>query len=179
MGLDEMYCVDKRFMDGYGGCTDVLMCTQCPDVHPNGPRGSERGQNALLVSRVNGIFGSLVVSAALVSVFFLASILQRWNIWIFLPATRLRQKASQRGQSFQLLAFEAKICGSMIPLQSFILNWSPPFAHLVQCSIMRRNYKSCCKIFKRKKPKIAKKWTYCGGLWAVMMTKLSGKFLLN
>ena len=28
MGLDEMYCVDKRFMDGYGGCTDVLMCTQ-------------------------------------------------------------------------------------------------------------------------------------------------------
>ena len=36
--------------------------------------------------------------------------------------------------------FEAKICGSMIPLQSFILNWSPPFAHLVQCSIMRRNY---------------------------------------
>ena len=177
MGLDEMYCVDKRFMDGYGGCTDVLMCTQCPDVHPNGPRGSERGQNALLVSRVNGIFGSLVVSAALVSVFFFASILQRWNIWIFLPATRLRQKASPRGQSFQLLAFEAKICGSMIPLQSFILNWSPPFAHLVQCSIMRRNtYKSCCK---RKKTKIAKKWTYCGGLWAVMMTKLSGKFLLN
>ena len=101
MGLDEMYCVDKRFMDGYGGCTDVLMCTQCPDVHPNGPRGSERGQNALLVSRVNGIFGSLVVSAALASVFFFASILQRWNIWIFLPATRLRraprQKASPRG----------------------------------------------------------------------------------